>query len=102
LPTATATITHYFCIGDSTGAYCGNTASGARVSAGSAACDPARLGQTVSVGAETYLCVDTGGAVRGDRIDIWCYSSERWGWPPDERPCPEYGDGVAVIWETQK
>lgn len=91
-------ITRYYCVGDTTGAYCGNTASGARVFAGAAACDPARLGQTVSVGAQAYICADTGGGVRGDHIDIWCYSPERWGWPPDERPCPDYGDGVAVIW----
>lgn len=98
-PSAPVRITHYYCIGDLTGTYCGLTASGAPVAPGVAACDPARLGEVVQVDQDTYRCLDTGGAVRGDHIDIWCYSPDRWGWPPDNRPCPDYPAGTVAIWQ---
>jgi 3D (Asp-Asp-Asp) domain-containing protein len=60
---------------------CGRTASGKRVSRGLIAADPSvlPLGTRVRLDAGSYsgeyLVADTGGAVRGKRIDIWTSSS---------------------------
>jgi hypothetical protein len=83
-------ISHYLCIGDSTGNYCpglNRTATGTVVHPSTAACDPSFLGVDVEVGGIIYRCEDTGSAVIGPIIDIWCFSFECW----DEactQPCP--------------
>jgi hypothetical protein len=74
-------ISHYFCEGDSTGAYCPwgrATASGLPVSPGLAACDASLLGVSVEVSGIGFLCADTGGAIGPAIIDIWCYSAFCW------------------------
>ena len=74
-------------------AYClkGRTALGHRVRRGLIAADPRvlPLGSTVEIVsgryAGTYLVSDTGGKVRGNKIDIWvpsCREARRWGHRP--------------------
>ena len=71
-------------------AYClqGRTASGAGVRRGVIAADPRvlRLGSRISLGAGaysgSYLVADTGGAVKGRKLDIWvpsCAEARRFG-----------------------
>ncbi|HMO80566.1 MAG TPA: 3D domain-containing protein [Pyrinomonadaceae bacterium] len=71
-------------------AYClrGRTASGANVRRGIIAADPRvlRLGTRVSLGAGAYsgeyLVADTGGRIKGNKIDIWmasCSEARRFG-----------------------
>ena len=71
-------------------AYClqGRTATGSGVRRGIIAADPRllRLGSRISLGAGaysgSYLVADTGGAVKGRRIDIWvpsCAEARRFG-----------------------
>jgi 3D (Asp-Asp-Asp) domain-containing protein len=68
-------------------AYClkGRTASGQRVRDGLIAADPRVLpiGTQVSIeGLGRFLVADTGGAIKGTRIDIWMGSCQRaisWG-----------------------
>jgi 3D (Asp-Asp-Asp) domain-containing protein len=71
-------------------AYClrGRTASGSRVRNGIIAADPRvlRLGSRVNLGAGSYsgnyIVADTGGKIKGKRIDIWmasCAEARRFG-----------------------
>lgn len=59
-------------------AYClqGRTASGDRVRDGIIAADPRvlPLGTQVTVNGRSYVVKDTGGAIKGRRIDIWMAS----------------------------
>lgn len=56
-------------------AYClrGRTASGELVRDGIIAADPRvlPLGSVVQIGTRTYSVKDTGGAIKGKRVDIW-------------------------------
>ena len=55
------------------------TASGDRAEAGKTiAVDPAviPLGSTVIIDGQTYIAQDTGGAIQGNRIDIYCSSHQ--------------------------
>jgi len=96
-------ISHYFCEGDSTGAYCPwgrATASGIPVSPGVAACEPALLRRSVASGGISFLCADTGEEIGPGVIDILCYSAFCWDEACTEAcpaPCEEvlYGpDGI--------
>jgi len=67
-------------------AYClkGRTASGARVSPGIIAADPRihKLGSKVKVNGKAYIVADTGGKIKGRRIDIWmssCVAARQFG-----------------------
>lgn len=83
------TVSFYYCeeiasysSGDG-GGFCGLARNGTRVAPGMAACDVAYLGQRFQIEGDptgrTYLCGDTGGAVRGLHRDIW-FMSNRDGW----------------------
>jgi 3D (Asp-Asp-Asp) domain-containing protein len=64
-------ITYYTC----EDGFCGSTASGTRVHPGTASCDPAWMGRSFVIVNDpnelTYSCENTGGAVRGNHVDIW-------------------------------
>lgn len=67
-------------------AYClqGITASGTRVRSGIIAADPRlhKLGSKVKVNGTVYIVTDTGGKIKGKRIDIWmksCSSARKFG-----------------------
>lgn len=83
------TVSFYYCeeiasysSGDG-GGFCGVARDGSRVRSGMAACDVAYLGQRFQIEGDptgrTYLCGDTGSAVRGLHRDIW-FMSNRDGW----------------------
>jgi len=84
-----ATVSFYYCeeiasysSGDG-GGFCGLARDGTRVRSGVAACDVAYLGQRFVIEGDpsgrTYVCADTGSAVRGLHRDIW-FMSNRDGW----------------------
>lgn len=67
-------------------AYChkGRTASGILTRPGIIAADPRihKLGSKVKVNGKEYLVADTGGAIKGKRIDIWmgsCSDARKFG-----------------------
>lgn len=67
-------------------AYCltGKTATGRRAGAGIIAVDPRiiPLGSRVEIlGLGTYIAADTGGAIKGNKIDVWmpCSNAKRFG-----------------------
>ena len=80
-----ATITYYYCtpgsrgIGDG-GGFCGGTASGVTVHAGTASCGRGVMGQRFRIvgdpTARTYVCEDTGGGVGAAHRDIWFATSD--------------------------
>lgn len=69
--TADVRVTYYTC----EDGFCGTTASGTTVHAGTAACDPGWMGRSFIIRGDpnpiTYTCEDTGGAVHGNHVDIW-------------------------------
>lgn len=83
------TVSFYYCeevaaysSGDG-GGFCGIARDGSRVRSGVAACDLTYLGQRFQIEGDptgrTYVCADTGSAVRGLHRDIW-FMSNRDGW----------------------
>ncbi|OGY24201.1 MAG: hypothetical protein A2172_01510 [Candidatus Woykebacteria bacterium RBG_13_40_15] len=74
-------IAFYYCrktvevLGDDGGGYCGNTKSGTPVRPGVAACPIEWLGREFTIvgdnSDQVYTCEDTGGAVTGNKVDIW-------------------------------
>lgn len=69
--TASVRLTYYTC----EDGFCGKTASGTTVHAGTAACDPGWMGRSFVIEGDpaplTYTCEDTGGSVSGNHVDIW-------------------------------
>ena len=61
-------------------AYChtGKTASGRQAGYGVIAVDPRiiKLGSKVKINGKTYVAADTGGVIKGRKIDIWMSCSE--------------------------
>lgn len=105
-------ITHYLCIGDSTGIYCPTwmcdtcnlTRWGAEVGPYVAACDPARKLWQFELFGDVFTCWDTGSMVWGAHVDIWCYDFDHFGVPgtPEyELPCPPVTNAAyeRVIWK---
>lgn len=82
-------ISIYCCIGDSTGTYCGQTASGVLVAPWVAACSSHHSLGTHFLIAETWgvVCLDRGGAVsRSNHLDVWFYDCGI-----QEDPAPDTG-----------
>ena len=81
--------------GDDGGGYCGNTKSGTPVRPGVAACPPEWLGRAFTIVGDNldqiYTCEDTGGAVTGNKVDVWVAENG------DGYKFPFRGNGV-IIW----
>ena len=88
----TVPVTFYYCE-DTTGGqrqgdgggFCGLMRNGTSVHSGAAACDVAYLGQRFRIEgdptARTYVCADTGSAIRNQHRDIWFLSNGAgWAW----------------------
>lgn len=75
--------TSYCCVGRG-GGYCGRTASGVQVGPGQVAADPRVLPLGSRIWVDGYgeaTVTDTGGAIRGHRIDVFFYRCEdAWTW----------------------
>jgi hypothetical protein len=89
---------HFLCQGDSTGSYCGLMANGHQVHPGAAACHPARLSQSFTLKGWAFTCEDTGPYTTWSTVEVWCYSRDAWGFPPDDIPCPTFDTYETIRW----